>query len=78
MLFAEFLVSLICNVLLGTLWLNIMYGKAFLALLPMRAFKNLVMWPVNSMLFYTIAKTVEATGILRIIRGVKLMPGNNQ
>ena len=44
----------------------------------MRAFKNLVMWPVNSMLFYTIAKTVEATGILRIIRGVKLMPGNNQ
>lgn len=77
-LFAEFLVSLICNVLLGTLWLNIMYGKAFLALLPMRAFKNLVMWPVNSMLFYTIAKTVEATGILRIIRGVKLLPGNNQ
>lgn len=76
-LFAEFVVSLICNVLLGTLWLNIMYGKAFLTLLPMRAFKNLIMWPVNSFLFFTIAKAVETTGILKAIRGVRLMPGNN-
>lgn len=76
-LFAEFVVSLICNVLLGTLWLNIMYGKAFLVLLPMRAFKNLIMWPVNSLLFFTIAKAVETTGILKTIRGVRLMPENN-
>lgn len=72
---AEFVVALICNVLLGTLWLNIMYGKAFFALLPMRAFKNLIMWPVNSMLFYTIGKMLETSGVFKIIREIKLSPG---
>lgn len=75
---AEFVVALVCNVLLGTLWLNIMYGKAFFAIVPMRAFKNLIMWPVNSILFFTIARTVDATGILRIIRGGRFLPGQNQ
>ena len=54
--------------LLGTLWLSMLYGKAFMALLPMRAFKNLIMWPVNSMLFYTIGKTLEASGVFRLLR----------
>lgn len=69
---AEFAVALVCNVLLGTLWLNIMYGKGFLGLLPMRALKNLMMWPVNTMLFYTIAKTLEASGFFRLMRGIGL------
>lgn len=68
-LVAEFTVSMICNVLLGTLWLQIMYGKAFLVLLPMRALKNLIMWPVNAALFYTLAKTMETTGVVKMIRG---------
>lgn len=72
---AEFVVSLVCNVLLGTFWLNMMYGKGFLALLPLRAFKNLVMWPINSMLFYSIGKTMEASGVFKIIRGIRLSPG---
>lgn len=72
---AEFTVLLICNVLLGTLWLNMLYGKAFMVLLPMRAFKNLIMWPINSMLFYTIGKTMEASGVFRVIRGIRLFPG---
>ena len=45
---AELTVSIICNMLLGTLWLSMLYGKAFMALLPMRVFKNIMMWPVNS------------------------------
>ena len=69
---AEFTVSLICNVLLGTLWLQIMYGKAFMVLLPMRTLKNLIMWPVNSALFYTLVKTMETTGIVRMIRRTRV------
>ena len=65
-------------ILAGVLYGMVFYKKPLTLGRVLRAFKNLVMWPVNSMLFYTIAKTVEATGILRIIRGVKLMPGNNQ
>ena len=54
--------------LLGTLWLSVLYGKGFLALLPMRVLKNLIMWPVNSMLFYTIGKTMEASGVFRLLK----------
>ncbi len=67
---AELTVSVICNMLLGTLWLSMLYGKAFLALLPMRVLKNLIMWPINSMLFYTIGKTLEASGVFRLLKTV--------
>lgn len=67
---AELTVSIICNMLLGTLWLSMLYGKAFMALLPMRVFKNIMMWPVNSILFYTIGKTLEASGVFRPLKTV--------
>lgn len=63
---AEFLVSLICNILLGTLWLTMLYNKGFLVLLPMRLIKNLIMWPINSFLFYTAAKTLEMARIFKL------------
>ena len=65
---AEFTVALVCNVLLGTLWLSMLYGKGFFALLPMRIFKNLITWPVNSLLFYTVGKTLEAAGVFRLFK----------
>ena len=34
----------------------------------MRVLKNLIMWPVNSMLFYTIGKTMEASGVFRLLK----------
>ena len=45
-----------------------MYGKGFFVLLPMRVSKNLVMWPVNSFLFYTMARAMEQSGVFRMIR----------
>ena len=67
-LIAKLVVILIVNILLNTLWLDMLYGKGFLALLPMRVLKNLIMWPVNSMLFYTIGKTMEASGVFRLLK----------
>lgn len=67
---AKFTVLLICNVLLSTLWLSMMYGKGFLILLPARALKNLVMWPIDSLLFYTVGKALETSGVFRTIRRV--------
>lgn len=67
-LVAELTVSIVCNMLLGTLWLTIMYEKAFIALLPMRVIKNLVMWPVNSALFYSLTWTMEHSGVFKVIR----------
>jgi len=65
---AELTVSVICNMLLGTLWLSMLYGKGFLVLLPMRVVKNLIMWPINSVLFYSIGRTLEAAGVFRLIK----------
>lgn len=65
---AELTVSFFCNVLLTTFCLSLMYGRGFMALLPVRVIKNLVMWPINSILFYTVAKALEASGIFRLLK----------
>lgn len=65
---AHLIVILICNVFFNTLWLSMMSGKGVLALLPMRLIKNLVMWPVDTLLFYLIGKKMEAAGLVRAIR----------
>ena len=58
-LVAEVLVSFLCNILLGTLWLNILYGKAFFAILPMRMVKNMILLPINSFMSFAILKFME-------------------
>ncbi|WP_077610714.1 folate family ECF transporter S component [Clostridium sp. Marseille-P2415] len=70
-LVAKFLVMLICNVVLNTLCLSILYGKGFMVLLPARALKNLVMWPVDSMIFYIMAKAMDSMGVFQAIRSAK-------
>ena len=65
---AELTVSVVCNMILGTLWLDIMYGKGVFVLLPVRVMKNLAMWPVNSFLFYTMTWALEQSGVFRAIR----------
>jgi len=40
----KFIVMLVCNVFLNTLCLTVLYGQAFMVILPARALKNLIMW----------------------------------
>lgn len=56
---AHIVVALFVNLLLGTWWLTLMYGKSFIVLLPVRAFKQLISVPIDSMIFYFVAKRVE-------------------
>ena len=49
---AEFLTKLTVNCLLNTLWISILYGKGFFALLPLRALKNIIMLPIDSCILY--------------------------
>lgn len=49
---AEFLVKLILNCLLNTLWLSMLYGEAFTVLFPVRVIKNAVMLPIDSFILY--------------------------
>lgn len=49
---AEFLTKLIVNCLLNTLWISILYGKGFFAILPLRIVKNAIMLPIDSCILY--------------------------
>lgn len=49
------------NVGLNTFWLNILYGKGFLALLPNRIILNLIELPLDTVVVYLVLKTVERT-----------------
>lgn len=49
---AEFLVKLLINCGLSTLWLSMLYGDAFLVLLPPRVLKNAIMLPVDSIILF--------------------------
>ncbi len=63
----KFLVIVICNMVLNTMCLSILYGKGFMVLLPARALKNLIMWHIDSMIFYTLTKTLETMGVFKMI-----------
>ena len=66
LLAAKFIVMLTVNVLLNTLWISMLYGKGIMVLLPARALKNLIMWPIDSIIFYSLTKLIEQTGVFRM------------
>lgn len=69
----NFVVIMICNVFFNTLWLSMMSGKGMVALLPLRLVKNMIMWPVDSAIFYVLANMMERGGITKAIRQFRLV-----
>lgn len=67
-LIAKVVVAVIVNMLLGTYWLSIMYGKGFLALLPARALKQLATVPVESVLLFVIMKVLSKAKVFSTVR----------
>ena len=58
---ANLIVKVFDNIILNSLWLHIMYGKALAALLPARIVSNAVMLPVDTALFCLILKAADRT-----------------
>lgn len=58
---AEFLLKMLVNVCFGTLWSSVLYGYGFMAILPVRLVKNLVQWPVDSVILFVVLQTVSKT-----------------
>ena len=56
--FACSIVMLGVNLVLGTCWISILYGKSFMVLLPARIFKELVMIPICTFLIMAVDKLV--------------------
>ncbi len=60
---ANTLVTVLVNLLLNTYWLTLLYGNAYAVLLPARVVKQLVMLPIEVVLFYGVAKVLLKAGI---------------
>ena len=58
---AQLLVKLFVNIFLNTLWLNILYGKAFMAILPGRVISNAVMLPIDTAIMFFMLQAVDRT-----------------
>lgn len=65
-LLAKFSVSLIVNVILATLWLSVLYGKAVSVLLPARLIKNATSLPLETIVMWMSLNAVY--GVWRLTR----------
>ena len=72
---AEFLVKLVINCGLNTLWISMLYGKGFIALLGPRVIKNVIMLPIDSFILFfalTYARKIAAQfGFFTVKSGAK-------
>lgn len=68
---ANTLVTVLVNLLLNTYWLTLLYGNAYMALLPARIVKQLVMLPIEVILFYAVARILVKSGLFAFIRNSK-------
>lgn len=68
---ANTLVTVLVNLLLNTYWLTLLYGNAYMALLPARIVKQLVMLPIEVILFYAVARVLVKSGLFAFIRTSK-------
>lgn len=55
-IFARFLVVVICNMCLNSLWLSMLYGDTFWSLFEARIVKNIALFPIDVFLLYTVMK----------------------
>lgn len=61
-------VTVVVNLVLNTYWLTLLYGNAFFALLPARAVKQLIMLPIDSILFYVTARLLLKANLPGIMK----------
>ena len=59
MIISSAIATVIVNMLLNTLWLFIIYDKAFIALLGTRAIKELIMIPVQIITILALVKVLD-------------------
>ncbi len=61
---ANTLVTVFVNLLLNTYWVTLLYGNAFMVLLPARIIKQIVMLPLEVALFYAVARVLKKSRII--------------
>ncbi len=55
---SQLVVKIVCNIVLNTIWLNMLYGKAISVILPGRIISNAVMLPIDSVIMFLMLQVV--------------------
>lgn len=58
-------VTVFVNMFLNTVWLSMLYGNAIPVILPARVVKELILLPINIVLFYAVSRMLEKAKIIR-------------
>lgn len=58
---ARLVIVLLINMLLTPLWLHLLYGNAFIVLVQARILKNILLFPIDVFLLYTVLKATKRT-----------------
>lgn len=66
---ANTLVTVFINLLLNTYWMSVLYGNAYMALFPARAVKQMIMLPIEILLFYTVSKMFSRINLFALMKG---------
>lgn len=61
--------TVLVNWLLNTVWLTLMYGNGFIVLLGARIIKNLIMFPIDTVLLYSLLKLFERFRFINKAKG---------
>ncbi len=59
------LITFIVNLGLGSLWIKMLYGQAWAAFMPVRIIKNLISWPLNTILAYAFLNIPAIQNLIR-------------
>ena len=65
---SKVLVTLLVSFLMNPLWLSILYGRAFFAVVSARAAANLAMIPVDTAILFSLLKIMEKSRVALMIR----------
>jgi len=56
---SQLIVKIVCNICMNTFLLSVLYGSALGKILPMRALRNLVMWPIDTLVMFVLLTAVD-------------------
>lgn len=65
---SKVLVTLLVSFVMNPLWLSILYGRAFFAVVSARAAANLAMIPVDTAILFSLLKIMEKSRVALMIR----------
>ena len=65
---SKIVVAIVVNVFLNTYWLSMLYGNAFMAILPPRLIKQIIMVPIQSIMLYAVVEVLAKAKVFSAFR----------